>query len=400
MSWIPLGNSDAGLSRRSAAAGGSARRLEGVPALCWLGVLIFAAAVYAVSGVKFPEDFRSYAVGDVLVLEAPRAECPVIEVHHDRLWLGRYIASLLNATPRPGGAGIAEVLREAAEAAGGRVLATGVVSAVPPAGYVATTPLNVTEFAKRTRGIKTLLVILPWQEGWVKEYGGLKIWAVDSIFEVLEREFKKIYDFLKAKALERARAFRKWLEGDSGALDEDAKRAMMGFFVTADGLRPVELNESELRRAVRCQLEVLLGKPVEKASDEDLARMLPYFIGKPQLLLGVNFKDAYFGLPSISVPYVEGVNATFNETREAALRALSVLNCTPAVLYIYNGSLMLYFHLPAYRYPPQCGAEEPAHADITVGRHTKATNMEVATLALASFAASLIVTTARRRAAP
>ena len=58
--------------RRGTAAGGGARCLEGVPALCWLGVLIFAAAVYAVSGVKFPEDFRSYAVGDT---PAVRAEC-------------------------------------------------------------------------------------------------------------------------------------------------------------------------------------------------------------------------------------------------------------------------------------------------------------------------------------
>ncbi|MCY0889828.1 MAG: hypothetical protein OWQ51_02415 [Pyrobaculum arsenaticum] len=259
------------------------------------------------------------------------------------------------------------------------------------------TPLNVSEFAKRTRGIKTLLVILQRQGDWVKDYGGFNIWAVYhyGASDVLEREFKKIYDFLKAKALERARAFKRWLEGDDGALDEGAKRALMNSFV--DGTK---LSEAELKRATRCQLSALLGKPLDEASDEDLVKMLPYFIGKPWLPLGIGFRDFFFGLPSLWLPYVEGINATFDEVREAALRVVSALNRTPAVLYIYNGSLMTYFYLPAYPYPPQCGAGEPAHADIAVGMNIKATDMEVAALALASFAASLIVTTARRRAAP
>jgi hypothetical protein len=307
----------------------------------WLALLILFAALAAAAMVKFPEDFSQARVGNVLALYAPQEVCPVIEVREVHSEMGKMLADLLGITPNftnPKAAYyIAATLRAAAEAAGGRVYMVGVLSHSPPAGFVAASPLNVTEFARQVGGVKAVVIVLPWN---ITE---LDVSVEVKLLRELEKhpEWKKAYEYMQKAMFEKARAFRSWLMGNDSALGAmDLKRIR-------DGVRSLrgELDNETLRLAVRRLVEARLGKPLEKASDKELADVLPYFVWAPVLMPeSAAARDAYFGIPAVRFAAIKGSNMSIDGVREALLNAVKILNCTPSVIYVGEMDLPLFTH--------------------------------------------------------
>ncbi|WP_181933440.1 hypothetical protein [Pyrobaculum aerophilum] len=181
--------------------------------------ILLAALALAVTVVKFPEDFRQERVGGVLALYAPQAACPVIEVPAAFTEMDKILAGLLGITPNLTNPKIsfyvAGTLRAAAEAAGGKVYMAGVISHSPPAGFVVTSPLNLTEFARQVGAVRAVVIVLPWD---IAEINDTRVEV--RLLQELEKqpEWRKAEAFMQRALLEKARAFRSWLMGNGSAL--------------------------------------------------------------------------------------------------------------------------------------------------------------------------------------
>lgn len=293
--------------------------------------ILIAALALAATVIKFPEDFRQVRVGGVVALYAPQAACPVIEVPAAFTEVDKVLAGLLgikpNLTNPKASFYVVETLRAAAEAAGGRVYMAGVISHSPPAGFVVTSPLNLTEFARQVGAVKAVVVVLPWD---IAEVNDARV-EVRLLQELAKSpEWKKAEAYMKEARLEKARAFRSWLMGNGSALGAMDLKALREAVRSSRGV----LDDEALRRAVKRLVEVKVGKPVEKASDEELAEVLPYFVWTPMLMpASATVRDTYFGIPAVDFNVIRGSNTTADGVREALLNAVKVLNCTPSVIY-------------------------------------------------------------------
>lgn len=304
--------------------------------------LLLVSVALATTVIRFPEDFRQVRVGGVVALYAPQAACPVIEVPMAFTEVEKVFAGLLGVAPNLTDPKVsfyvANTLRVAAEAAGGRVYAVGVLSHSPPAGFVVASPLNVTEFARRAGAVKAVVVVLPWD---IPEVSDTRI-EVRLLQELKKHpEWGRAEAYLQSARLEKARAFRSWLMGNDSALSvmdlEELRKAVR----SSRG----ELDGEALRRAVKRNVENRIGKPVEKASDEELVEVLPYYVWTPMLTTAsAGVRDTFFGIPSVSFDVIKGSNMTAEGVSEALLNAVKVLNCTPVV--IYHGEV----DTPLFRY--------------------------------------------------
>ncbi|MEM1788018.1 MAG: hypothetical protein QW680_11090 [Pyrobaculum sp.] len=298
--------------------------------------ILLAALALAVTVVKFPEDFSREVVGGVLALYAPQATCPVIEVRE--VFTDKLLASLLGITPNltnpKASFYIAETLRAAAEAAGGRVYSVGVLSHSPPAGFVATSPLNITEFARRVGGVKAVVIVLPWNITTIDD-----VEVEIKLLQELEKhpEWEKAEAFMQKARLEKARALRSWLMGNDSALSPMDSEKLREAVKNSRG------DDMTLRRAVKRFVEVRVGKPFEKVSDEELAELLPYFVWAPVLMPAwATVKDTFFGIPAVHFAAIRGSNMTIDGVRAALLSAVKALNCTPSVIYTGETDIRLF----------------------------------------------------------
>lgn len=238
--------------------------------------ILLAALALAVTVVKFPEDFSREVVGECWRCMPP-GNMPQIEVRE--VFTDKLLASLLGITPNltnpKASFYIAETLRAAAEAAGGRVYSVGVLSHSPPAGFVATSPLNITEFARRVGGVKAVVIVLPWNITTIDD-----VEVEIKLLQELEKhpEWEKAEAFMQKARLEKARALRSWLMGNDSALSPMDSEKLREAVKNSRG------DDMTLRRAVKRFVEVRVGKPFEKVSDEELAELLPYFVWAPVLM--------------------------------------------------------------------------------------------------------------------
>lgn len=304
--------------------------------------ILLAALALAVTVVKFPEDFRQERVGGVLALYAPQAACPVIEVPAAFTEMDKVLAGLLGITPNLTNPKIsfyvAGTLRAAAEAAGGKVYMAGVISHSPPAGFVVTSPLNLTEFARQVGAVRAVVIVLPWDIAEINDTG-----VEVRLLQELEKqpEWRKAEAFMQRALLEKARAFRSWLMGNGSALGPMDLEKLRSSVRSSRG----ELDNETLRRAVKRLVEIKVGKPVEKASDEELANVLPYFIWAPILFpASATVRDTYFGMPAVHFDVIRGSNTTADGVREALLNAVKALNCTPSVIYHGEADIPLFHY--------------------------------------------------------
>lgn len=304
-------------------------------------LLALVVAASAASVVEFPKDFARVEVGDVVAYYAPNVTCPIIVVSPPLS--DKYLTRLLNITtnftdPRAS-YGIASILREAVREAGGVLYEVGVIGTSPPAGFVAAYGLNVTKFAELVRGIRVIAFVLPWR------VRPLNVSVEVSMLKALEEEhaYKQLMLLVRRETLARAKALKSWILGNDTALGEEDVRRLKEKFINT------RLEGEALRRSVKKSVERIIGKPVEDASEEELAAALPYTIGVPFPSVAAGVKDTFFGIPILNVHALPSANITTEAMREAGIRALSkVLNCTPSVLYIYAGPIGYFIYDVAF----------------------------------------------------
>ncbi|MGB9705696.1 MAG: hypothetical protein ACPL3C_09620 [Pyrobaculum sp.] len=186
------------------------------------------------------------------------------------------------------------------------------------------------------RSVRAVVIVLPWN---ITEIDDAKVEA--RLLQELKKhpEWKKAYEYMQKAMFEKARAFRSWLMGNDSALGVTDLKKMCDVVKSPVG----ELDNKTLRLAVKRLVEARLGKALRKASDKELADVLPYFIWAPILMsASAAARDTYFRIPAVRFAAIKHSNMTIDDVREALLNAVKVLNCTPSVIYAGKIDLPLF----------------------------------------------------------